>query len=189
MEKKESAKERILRVATDLFYREGIRAVGIDRIILESGVAKASFYRSFATKDDLVVAFLEQRHRSSMARIDEAERRYPDSPVDQLLFLFESLADRLAEPDFRGCPYMNTSVEFPDADHPGHRKAAELRQQQWDRVTQIAERAGARDPMELSVQLRMMYSGATMIGYMNKTDFRREYMLSAVRTLIEKQLA
>lgn len=188
MEKKESAKERILRVATDLFYREGVRAVGIDRIILESGVAKASFYRNFATKDDLVVAYLEQRHSISMARIDEAERRYPDSPADQLLFLFESLANRLDEPDFRGCPFMNTSVEFPDSDHPGHRKSAELRQQQWDRVTQIAERAGAKDPNELSVQLRMMYSGAMMIGYVNKSDFRREYLLNAVRTLIKKQL-
>lgn len=86
MEKKETAKERILRTADELFYREGVRAVGIDRIIHESGVAKASFYRSFATKDELVASYLELRRLQFLENIEHARKEHPESSLDQLFF-------------------------------------------------------------------------------------------------------
>ncbi|TBL77882.1 TetR/AcrR family transcriptional regulator [Paenibacillus thalictri] len=162
MDKKESAKERILHIASDLFYREGIRAVGIDRIIAESGVAKASFYRNFATKDDLVVAFLEQRHQRTLGRIAEARSKFPDDPAAQLYELFRMFEVRMTEPNFRGCPFMNTTVEFPDKDHPGHHKSRECRLETWRQVEQIAREAGATEPAELATQLEILYSGAVM---------------------------
>jgi AcrR family transcriptional regulator len=187
MEKKESAKSRILKVASDLFYHEGVRAVGIDRIIDESGVAKASFYRNYATKDELVVAYLEYRHQLSMNNVDEAHRKYPDSPVKQLYDLIHGLAARMKSPNYRGCSFMNTAVEFPDTDHPGHKKAVELRQELWVRIEEIAREAGARDPEELAVQLRTLCSGAIMISYMDKSAYNTEHFSGAAQLVIENQ--
>jgi len=188
MEKKETAKEKILRVASDLFYREGIRAVGIDRIILESGVAKASFYRSFATKDDLVVEYLDYRHNLSMSNLERARLKYPESPNRQLRFLMEDVVERMKKPDYRGCPFMNTAVEFPEADHPGHARAVQARNELFGGIAEIARAAGAKDPVELAEQLRILYSGAIMVAYMNKTDFKPEYFAIAAQTLLDKQL-
>jgi len=185
MEKKETAKERILRVASELFYREGIRAVGIDRIIEESGVAKASFYRNFATKDDLIVAYLEKKSRESLERVDEAERRYPDSPKMVLKELLDNLIDRLNTPENRGCAFMNTVVEFPDVNHPGHKTAVEHRRELWRRIEDIARRGGAQNPEELASQLRMLCSGAIMVSYTDKAAFHAEYLRNAIRVLIE----
>ncbi|MDF2958466.1 MAG: TetR/AcrR family transcriptional regulator [Paenibacillus sp.] len=188
IDKKESAKERILQIASDLFYSEGVRAVGIDRIIAESGVAKASFYRNFATKDDLVVAFLELRHRRTIDRIEKARSLYPDDPKEQLHELFRNLTARMNEPDFRGCPFMNTTVEFPDADHPGHGKARECRQKAWSLITQIAREAGAKDPEALSAQLEILYSGAVMTACMYRSADNGDHFYKAALLLINEYI-
>ncbi|MBE1442390.1 TetR/AcrR family transcriptional regulator [Paenibacillus sp. OAS669] len=185
MEKKETAKERILRVASRLFYKEGVRAVGIDRIIEESGVAKASFYRNFPTKDSLIVAYLEKRHCNRSISIEQAIQRFPDSPKDQLYALLDELVERMTHPEFRGCPFMNAVVEFPDLEHPGHRSAVENRHRTWDKVKEIAMKGGVRDPEELTSQLRIISDGAMMSAYIDKTSFRPEHFLSAAKRLIE----
>lgn len=188
MDKKESAKERILHVASELFYQEGIRAVGIDRIIAESGVAKASFYRHFATKDDLIVAFLEQRLPRSLVRIEEARLRFPHHPLEQLRFLLHSVAERMKEPDFRGCPYMNTAVEFPDNEHPAHAAAIECRGHIWSEIKQMAAEAGAKDPDALTSQLEMLHSGAIMMAYMKKSAFNADHFYHAAMLLIQEHI-
>ncbi|MBW7458047.1 TetR/AcrR family transcriptional regulator [Paenibacillus sepulcri] len=188
MEKKESAKERILRTASALFYSEGVRAVGIDRIIEESGVAKASFYRNFASKDDLVVAYLEYRHGINMDNMDKAKRHYPDNPVKQLYELLHGLVVRAENVVYRGCSLMNTSVEFPDKDHPGNRKAAAFRQELWDGIEAIAREAGAKDAKALSAQLRMLISGAIMVSSMDRSVFNAEEFSNTLRLLINQQI-
>lgn len=188
MAKKESAKDRILQVAEDLFYREGIRAVGIDRIIAESGVAKASFYRSFATKDDLIAEYVEQKHVRSMGRIEEAKSRHPGDPIAQLIYLFRETAERMRQSGFRGCPYINTLVEFPDPTHPAHLRVIESRREVWGLVREIAREAGARDPAALAEQLQMLYSGAMVIAYMKKSAFNCEHFYNAALTLIANEV-
>ncbi|KIL41033.1 TetR family transcriptional regulator [Gordoniibacillus kamchatkensis] len=188
MEKREPVKERILHAASDLFYREGIRAVGIDRIIAESGVAKASFYRSFATKDDLVVAYLEQKFQRSLQRIEAARSRHPDDPLGQLRHLFGQLAPRIAEPDFRGCPFMNAAVEFPDTSHPGYVKSTECCRTLWSHVTEIAREAGARDPEALSAQLEIAYRGTIMTSYLYKGERGADHFLHIAMLLIEDHI-
>ncbi|WP_438447289.1 TetR/AcrR family transcriptional regulator [Gorillibacterium sp. sgz5001074] len=185
MEKKESAKERILRVASDLFYKEGVRAVGIDRIIEESGVAKASFYRNFPTKDSLIVAYLELRNGKRIDSITEAIRKHPDSPRDQLLSLLQDMAERMKAPEFRGCPFMNAVVEFPDLEHPGHRSAVDNRHRTWGMVEEIAREGKVKNPVELAAQIRILSDGAMMSAYIDKDSFRPDYFLSAARRLIE----
>jgi AcrR family transcriptional regulator len=110
-------RRRILDTARALFYAEGIRAVGIDRIIAEAGVAKATFYHHFSTKDDLVRAYLDE---GSRLQRDAAERVRAAEPGarDALLAVFDAIGALGCGPGFRGCPFINAAVEYPDPEHP-----------------------------------------------------------------------
>ncbi|MCJ8011597.1 TetR/AcrR family transcriptional regulator [Paenibacillus sp. KQZ6P-2] len=174
--------------ASDLFYQEGVRAVGIDRIIDESGVAKASFYRNFASKDELIVNYLEYRGDITLERLEEAERLHPEAPKMQIFAMLDGLVERIKQSDYRGCPFMNTVVEFPDENHPAHQKAVENRRNLWGKVEGIMRKGGARNPEELAAQLRMLCSGAIMVSYVDKSAFNQEYFISAARLLIERQM-
>ncbi|RJE86305.1 TetR/AcrR family transcriptional regulator [Paenibacillus sp. 1011MAR3C5] len=187
--KKESARERILRAASELFYMEGIRAVGIDRIIKESGVAKASFYRNFATKDDLTVAYLEARDELKVEKLERLRRLYPNSPKEQLGTLIRDVTEQLGTPDYRGCPFLNAAVEFPDPNHPAHIRLLDIQRSFWSRVQELAAEGGARQPEELTVQLRMLYDGYVMKSYLDKSDSDPEYFRKAAELFLEKQLA
>ncbi|MHA6204938.1 TetR/AcrR family transcriptional regulator [Dyella soli] len=103
------ARERILRTAHDLFYQEGIRATGIDRVIAEAGVTKVTFYRHFPSKNDLVQAFLEFRHERWMTWFRKALGRHEDKGVDAVV---EAMREWFTQPDFRGCAFINTVVEL-----------------------------------------------------------------------------
>jgi len=186
--KKETAKERILRTAVRLFYREGVRAVGIDRIIEESGVAKASFYRNFATKDDLVVAYLERCKEALMKPFEEAARRHPEAPLDQLYEVVDRMAERSEQPGYRGCPFLNTAVEFPDESHPSQRPIATYHQEMRRRLGEMAGQAGAKDPEALSAQLLMLYNGAMMSAYLERAAYIPEHFLRAAKRLIQQQI-
>ncbi|GIP22211.1 TetR/AcrR family transcriptional regulator [Paenibacillus sp. J22TS3] len=186
---KESARDRILRVASELFYMEGIRAVGIDRIIKESGVAKASFYRSFATKDDLMVAYLESRDELKVEKLEKLRQLYPNSPKEQLDALIHDVTEQMGTPDYRGCPFLNAAVEFPDPEHPAHVKLLGIQRSFWSRVQELAREGGARQPEELTVQLRMLYEGFVMKRYVDKSELDPEYFRRAAELLLENQLA
>jgi AcrR family transcriptional regulator len=107
-------RERVLGAAADLFYRDGVRAVGVDALIVAAGVARASFYRHFPSKDALVAAWLRSSRARWLDRVrPEVERRATTSH-DQVVLFFEVLAEMVAEPGYRGCPYLNTAAEFPN---------------------------------------------------------------------------
>src|SRR5215471_8461307 len=105
----EGARERILQTAHDLIYREGARAVGIDRIVAESGVAKMSLYRWFPSKDDLIVAVLQEEERNVWEIWNQNMERHKNAPLKQLRAQFESLAQVIAHPDTRGCAFINVA--------------------------------------------------------------------------------
>src|SRR4051812_1589814 len=111
------ARRRVLDTARALFYAEGIRAVGVDRIIAEAGVAKATFYNHFPTKDELVCAYLAEQSREQRGA---AERLRPlDVPgPEKILRLFDTLGELACGPGFRGCSFVNAAAEYPDAAHP-----------------------------------------------------------------------
>jgi len=141
-----TARVRILETAAELFYREGIRAVGIDTIIARSGVAKMSLYRNFASKDDLIVAFLRHRDEIYWQWWDHVMAAHPDDARRQISDLFASLTRRVTSPLYRGCPFINTSTEFPDPDHPARALCLANKQELRRRLKGLARRAGARDP-------------------------------------------
>src|SRR4051794_18513331 len=103
-----SARERLLAAANQLFYEEGIHTVGIDRVIEEAGVAKASLYSTFGSKDELVGAYLAARHQVRQRRVSEALARH-QSPRDQILAVFDLLGQLIVESDFRGCAFVRAS--------------------------------------------------------------------------------
>jgi AcrR family transcriptional regulator len=110
-----AARRRVLDAATRLFYAEGIHAVGIDRVIAEAAVAKATFYNHFPSKDDLVRAYVEQQDQQGRAAIAELD----DLPPVQVIYaIFDRYAQAAREPDYRGCPFLNAAAEYPDETSP-----------------------------------------------------------------------
>src|SRR5579872_4935565 len=103
-----SARDRILDTATQLFCSQGIRAIGVDTIISESGVAKTTLYHHFESKDDLIVAFLRDIDKLFWQWWERAVRKHPNNPRQQILELFRALAKKVSSPKYRGCPFINT---------------------------------------------------------------------------------
>src|SRR5262249_50002266 len=113
------ARQRILETADRLFYQEGIRAVGIDRIIAEAGVAKMSLYKHFLSKDELILAVLKHREESVLAFFRSSMERYSQKSKNPLRAFFAALKDFFEMTGFRGCPFQNAAVELADPAHPG----------------------------------------------------------------------
>lgn len=168
---KQSARDRILETADDLFYREGIHAVGIDTIIEKSGVAKMSLYRSFASKDDLVAAYLEGRSRRYWQWWDGVMALNPDEPRRQLPDLFEAIAVRVRRPEFRGCAFVKAAAEFPDEGSRARVVALAHKRELRKRLLKLCRTIGARQPDVLSNQLLMLIEGAySTAGILGKRD-------------------
>src|SRR5580692_12187427 len=160
-----SARERLLAAASELFYDEGVHTVGIDRVIERAGVAKASLYNTFGSKDELVRAYLEQRHALTTARISRYLERYSD-PRDRLLGVFEAQGELFAEPGFRGCAFVSASAESPG--EAVSRAADDYRGWVRGLLTGLARAAGAPDPERLGRQLHMIYDGASLSARMDR---------------------
>lgn len=160
---RKSARRRILDAALELFYREGIRAVGVDAVIARAGVAKMSLYRAFPSKDDLIVAFLEEVSRQYWNWWDEVTARH-DQPRAQLGAIFGGLARHTTGPRFRGCPFTNTAIEFPDPGHPGRAVVLAHRRELRHRLGRLCRAMGARDAGLLADQLLLLMEGAYSSG-------------------------
>jgi len=157
-----SARERLLAAADELFYGEGIHTVGIDRVLAHAGVAKASLYSTFGSKEELVLAYLQGRADARFRRITAAIARH-DDPRDKILAVYDQLAERAADPKFRGCAFVNASVEGPPGDSKVRRVCRGSRD--WVRgvFTDLSRELGAADPDALGRQLLLLYEGA-MLG-------------------------
>ncbi|MDQ3139966.1 MAG: TetR/AcrR family transcriptional regulator [Pseudomonadota bacterium] len=154
-----SPRERILQAATDLFYGQGIRAVGVDLIIATAKVAKASFYKYFPAKDDLVVAFLQEQDVAWRVWIDDSTERLSPDPAGRPLALFDALAERTAQGDFRGCPFINTVIELADPKHQGHKTAEQHRASNLGQLRDMLDDAGL-DGDRLAPHFALLIDGA-----------------------------
>lgn len=159
-----SARERLLATAGDLFYRQGIRSVGIDEIIAKADVAKMSLYRSFSSKDELIAAYLRERDEAYWRWWDDTVALHPGAPRAQIQALFQSLAKRISRPGWRGCPFTNAATEFPEPDHPGRMVAETNKRELRRRLRELARDAGARDPNALGDQLVLLFEGVYSSG-------------------------
>ncbi len=155
-----SPRERILDVASELFYRYGIRAVGVDTLIARAGVAKMTFYRHFPSKDALVVAFLQRRDERWGAWFVAAVARRAEEPRARLLAVFDALEEWFATADFRGCAFVNATVELTDRAHPGHAVVALHQARLQAYLRDLARAAAVPDPDGMSRQFGLLADGA-----------------------------
>jgi AcrR family transcriptional regulator len=153
------AQEHLLNAAGELFYQEGVRAVGVDAIVERAGVNKMSLYRQFSSKDDLVLGYLERQDTRFFSYVEKSFAQHPGKPARQLLQYFEDLAVRASVEDYRGCPFVNVAVEFPDASHAVRQFVAGNKARLMERITTLAAAAGADDPEALANGLGLLIEG------------------------------
>ena len=157
------ARERILDTATRLFYARGLRAVGVDTIIAESGVAKATFYKHFPAKDDLITAYLDRVDGAWTGQLHAAAAAVGPAPADQLVGLFDALGSACRREGYRGCGFINAAAESV----PGtaaHERTIAHKQQVREWMAGLARDAGATRPEQLARALSLLLDGALANG-------------------------
>lgn len=181
-----SARERLLAAANELFYDEGTQTVGIDRIIEHAGVAKASLYNTFGSKEELVRAYLQSRHERTTERLKGAVEAKSD-PVEKILAIFEAQAAMFAQPNFRGCAFVSASAEAP-AGGLVEQAADDYRDDIRGLFTRLARDAGARDPATLGHQLHLIYDGAGISARMDRNPSAAVAARAAAATLLATEV-
>jgi len=177
--------ERLLAAATELFYREGVHTVGIDRVIARAGVAKATLYTTFGSKDALIAAYLEVRHREMCERVERATGRHR-SPRDQLLAVFDLQIELAGDPEYRGCAFASATAEAhaPSADTAADAYRDWLR----ETFTALASQAGAADPGTLGRQLHLLWDGAAQSTRMDHDRHGAQAARAAAAALLDAAL-
>ena len=178
-------KDRLLATASELFYREGVRAVGIQRVIEEADVAKASLYAHFESKDELVAACIDQRTSAWQAHV---ETHVLGSTLDargKLLALFDLQVELIRSPEFRGCPLQSVSAEIAAPDHPAKRVLAAHRQWLRDLFTALVAEAGLQPAAEVVGALVVLYDGASAAALVDSSAAMANHARWAVERLID----
>jgi AcrR family transcriptional regulator len=179
-----SARERLLTAADKLFYAEGVHVVGVDRIVEQAGVTKASLYNTFGSKDELVRAYLEQhmrRRQERIARILTAN----DTPRERIVAIFAEVEGLLAGSQFRGCRFISAAAEARPGD-ASEVMAAKYRTWLLTLFTDLAKAAGAIDAKQLGRRLLLLYDGGAVAARMDPDrDAAARAMHSAVVALLD----
>ena len=153
-------RERILAVSADLFYRHGIRAVGVDAIAEAAGTNKMTLYRHFASKDELVAEYLRHLAEKAGAAWDRRAAQHPGDPCAQLRGWLADVAAQLASGDQRGCALANAAVELPEKDHPARRVIEAFKTAQRQRIIDLCAAAALDQPEMLADELFLLLEGA-----------------------------
>ena len=183
-----SARERILETAFRLFYARGIRAVGVDTIIAESGVAKATFYKHFPAKDDLVVAYLDRVDEVWSGQLRAAAEAAGEDPAEQLVGLFDALSTACRRDGYRGCAFINAAAEAVPGT-PVHDRTVAHKQRVLEWVTQLAASAGAADPAGLARTLTLLLDGGLASGSLDASPEAPQAARRSARLLVDGALS
>jgi AcrR family transcriptional regulator len=181
-----SSRQRLLDAAGELFYRQGIGAVGVDLVSKAAGVSKRTLYQQFGSKDELVAASLDQAGQSIIAYYlppDDAQSAARPAR-EQILAVFNGQRDWSATTEFRGCPFINAATELADPQHPARGVARAYKLQLRDFFAAQAERGGAADPQQLADQLLVVFDGAIVQAVMG-TIRRPDAAAAAVAALLD----
>lgn len=178
-----SASERILDTAFGLFYRHGIRGVGIDTVIAESGVAKATLYKHFPRKDDLVLAYLDKADLAWRDKLERAAEAAGDDPRARLVGLFDAVAASCRSDGYHGCAFINTAAESTMGTDV-HQRTVEHKAAVRAWVREMAGAAGARDPDGLAFALTVLLDGALAAGVLDANPHAAAAAKDAARTLV-----
>ena len=177
-------KERILETASTLFYKQGVRAVGVDLVAEQAGVAKTSLYRHFGTKDDLVAAFLQREDEDFWQTWGRVTERHSNDPIAELEAHCQWIGERVERPNYRGCPQINVAAEFPEEGHPARKVAKAHKLELRRRLKAIAERLQAKRPDELAGQLTLLINGAFVSSQIFDAGEAAPMLIATVHALI-----
>jgi AcrR family transcriptional regulator len=167
----ESGRERVMRAAYDLFSRQGTRTVGVDAVISEAGVAKMTLYRNFASKDDLILAFLERRETLwTVGWVRAESQRRGDTPVQRLLAIFEIFGEWFARPDFEGCSFITTLLEVTNRDSAVRQASVLHLANIRGYLCELAAEAGVADPDAFARQWHILMKGSIIAGAEGDTE-------------------
>ena len=155
-----SPRERILSAASELFYRHGIRAVGVDAVAEAAETNKMTLYRHFSSKDELVAEYLQRLAEKAKASWDRLEADHPGEPSAQLRAWLKNMAAHVANGDERGCALANAAVELPEKDHPARRVIEAFKTAQRERLVQLCAAASLAEPEMLADELFLLLEGA-----------------------------
>jgi AcrR family transcriptional regulator len=158
------AKNRILETANDLFYGDGIRTVGVDRLISESSVTKATFYKHYGSKDRLIIQYMRNRDRIVREKVMGIVNA-ADGPEAAIRNLMADVGTEISSPGFRGCPFLNAAAEYPDANHPVRIIVTEHRDWYSDILTNLLGDMGHPMPGDAADELMLACDGARGGGY------------------------
>ncbi|MFI6828905.1 TetR/AcrR family transcriptional regulator [Kribbella sp. NPDC050241] len=156
----DETRAHVLEIAHELFYWQGIRAIGVDRIAAEAGIAPTTLYRLFASKDDLVAAYVDRAYEAYREWFRTSLERGGDDPRDRVLALFSG-QNAMLQPDIcRGCPFLMVLTEFPDEKLAGHQRAIQLKEWVRDQFVALANDLEVDDPDQLAAHLTLIFEGA-----------------------------
>lgn len=185
---KPRAADRIRSTARELFYREGIRAIGVEQIVQDAGVTKPSLYRSYASKDDLAAAYLRDYDAEFWTRFEQSVDAHPGDPRAQILDYFHGVAERASHPGYRGCGLTNAVVEYPAAGHPACKVSQAHKRKLRKRLTAMAEAMGARSPETLADGLQLLLEGTYASGQLFGRDGPARSLTAVARGLIDASI-
>jgi AcrR family transcriptional regulator len=177
------ARDRILDTAFRLFYAHGPRGVGVDTVIAESAVAKATLYKHFPSKDDLVLAYLDKVDQTWFGQLRAAARAAGDDPRAQLVGMFDALVTACRREGYHGCAFINTAAESQSGGEI-HARTVEHKTVVRAWVTDLAHRAGATDPHLLARQLTLLLDGGLSAGVLDADPATPLAAKAAARVLI-----
>jgi AcrR family transcriptional regulator len=177
---KVAPRERLISTAGSLFYKDGYRGVGIDRVIAESGVAKATFYNHFPSKDDLIVAWIERAASFG----DALEQSRIENSSEPLLAVFDAYVDIAHRAECMGCTFQGTAAEFPDESHPAHAASLKVKRGVIDRFEKYAVMQGLTEPRKIAEMLYLLLEGVWATTRMFRQDAPLANAKEAARKLV-----
>ncbi len=181
-------REKILLTATSLFESRGINASGVDTIIAESGIAKATLYRHFPSKNLLIVAYLRDKSDRFYEWLNSRLSSKKENSLEILIELCELVEQWILTPEFHGLPFHIASIEFPDPTHPINQYSAVLAVELQGYLSKIAAGAGAKDPEALGQQLTILFEGAALVERLSPGMGAAKRAKNAAVTLIRASI-
>ena len=183
-EAKQSIRERLFDAASQLFYAEGIRGVGVEAIAKAAQTTKMGLYRHFESKDELITEWVRQLAAQYAEVMDRLEATHPDDPRAQLMGFAEFIADDVVRASYRGCPFINTIAELPAADHPARQLIEAHKVRQLRRLGTLCAKAGIAEPKLGAIHLTLLLEGAQTVAQNGSVPRLRENLLKLVDTIL-----
>jgi AcrR family transcriptional regulator len=178
-------RDHLMATAWKLFYRDGYRVVGIDTLLAEAEVAKMTLYNHFASKEELIVAVLEQRSRELLNHVDTSIAVAGRSPNRRLTAVFDGLKRWFSTEEFKGCAFIRALSEYPDPDHPIHQAAWKHKRAMNARLRVLVEEAGAKNPAALADTISLLIDGSIVSAHATRSTDPADNARAAALNLLK----